>query len=445
MESLAGALERLYGRRRMGIKLGLENIQALLAELDHPETTFAAVHVAGTNGKGSVCAMVESALRAAGYRVGMYTSPHLVHYNERVRIEGHPLSDRNLRRALAEVEAAADRCVAAGREAPTFFECSTALAFHQFRKAGVKLAVVETGMGGRLDATNVVMPLVSVITPVTLEHTQHLGPDIATIAREKAGIIKTGRPVVCGDMLDEALDVIRKTAAERRAPFALAADQVTVQVTRVDLSGQTVQVETAGGDYGTVHLPLLGPHQARNLATAVLAVDTLRDTANLEIEPDAVKRGIAAMRWDGRCQVLSRDPVVILDCAHNPGGAASLCESLDTVARGKPIALVVGMSHDKDVAAFLSALSSHVRRAWAVPIPLAERCMDPGHIVETGRLLGIDITEATLPMAWDAGKAWAKESGGVLCLAGSLFLAGEVLARHGGDQEGDGGGTTKRD
>lgn len=421
-------LERLYALRTHGIKPGLETAEALVEALGHPEQSFAVVHVAGTNGKGSVCAMLESVLRAGGLRVGLYTSPHLVRFNERIRVAGEPIADSELAELFELVEPCADRVAqAAGGREVTFFELTTALAFEHFRRQRVQVAVVEVGMGGRLDATNVVLPLVSVITRIGLEHTQYLGTTLEAIAGEKAGIIKAGRPVVCGAMPDEAREVVRTTAASRGAPFVDAAERVNVRRVSQGMEGQKVAIAGADADYGTVTLRLLGRHQLENCATAVAAVETLADHSPIAVPAGTLKAGLAAAAWSGRLQVLSMDPPVLLDGAHNPDGARALAVALKELRGKRKVGLVWGMCGDKDALGFAKALGGQVHRCWTVPIA-TERSLPPEKLAQMARTGGWEAEPIVkLDVALGAAWQWARESGGMVCIAGSLFLAGEVL------------------
>ena len=420
------ALERLYKRQTFGIKPGLDVIEALLLKLGNPDRSFGCIHVAGTNGKGSVCAMLDSVLRAAGGKIGLYTSPHLVSFNERICVDGTPVSNDELAVLIEKVEKAAGEVSVELKREPTFFECGTAMAFDYFRQRGVSLAVVEVGMGGRLDATNAITPLVSVITRVSLEHAMYLGKDVESIAFEKAGIIKSRRPVICGAMDEEALDVIKRVAKEKGAPFFSASENAAIKVVSADLSGQKVNVETANASYGMMKLPLIGPYQVENLATAITAVEVLGNIAGTGIESEKIKAGIAAARWKGRFQVLRTDPPVILDGAHNPGAAEALAATLRVMLKGKPVGLVAGMCGDKDVNGFVKPLGSVVKRLWVVPLK-SERNMPVGTIAAAGKAMGWPVTETTLQRALVEAEDWARNAGGAVCIAGSLFLAGEVL------------------
>jgi len=423
---LDAALKRLYGRRSLGIKPGLDAEKALLAHLGDPQLAYGVVHVAGTNGKGSVCALLSSILKSGGVKVGLFTSPHLVRFNERFRVDEADIDDGDLADEIAQIEKVSSEVAGqVGREA-TFFECATAIALDFFRNQSVQLALVETGMGGRLDATNVVCPLVSVITRVSLEHVDYLGGDLVSIAREKAGIVKSGRPVVCGAMPPAAQRVVREVAEERGCALVDAAERVSVTVKSRSLEGQKVTVESMGASYGSFEVPLVGDRQLENLSTAVATVETLNDVYGLGISEECVTAGAGAIRWPGRCQLLKSEPVMIVDGAHNPGAAESLCAVLDQLLEGRALGLVVGMCEDKDVRGILKPFSRAVRRAWIVPIA-SERSMPSPRIRAQAQRLGWEVVEMDLAAALCEAEAWARDSGGAVCVAGSLYLAGEVL------------------
>ncbi len=426
MRTLEQSLERLVALRTFGVKPGLETTLALLERLGNPHHAFATIHVAGTNGKGSVCAMLESVLREAGLRVGLYTSPHLIRFNERIKVDGEDISDKTLAALFGEMEPHAAAVAAEGREA-TFFEFTTALAFEYFRQCKVQVAVVETGMGGRLDSTNVVLPLISVITRIGLEHTDYLGNTIEAIAGEKAGIIKPGRPVVCGATPEEALAVIRNTAQARKAPFVNAAEAVSVRRVAQDLDGQKVSISGGELNYGPVLMAMLGRHQLENCATVVATLETLAACSPVAIPAEIIRTGLSKAIWPGRLQILSRDPPMVLDGAHNPDGANTLAASLKELFKKRKIALVWGMCNDKDALGFAKAMgASSVRKCWAVPID-TERSLAPDKLVQIARTEGWEAEPASLSVALKQAKNWACEHDGAVCIAGSLFLAGEVL------------------
>ncbi len=424
---LQADLARLFKRTGAGIKFDLGPITALLHRLGDPQRAFAPLHVAGTNGKGSTCALIESVLRAAGHRTALYTSPHLVRFNERIRVGGAPIHDVELADLFREIEKADQRLAAetGGREM-TFFEFTTALAFEYFRREGVQIAVLETGMGGRLDATNVVTPLLAIITRLDLEHTAFLGRTLPEIATEKAGIIKPGRPVLCGAMPEEARAVIRRTAHERGARFIAVEEAATVTRIRQNWDGQKVKIETANAAYPPVVLPLLGAHQLENIALAVAALELVRDLSPFGWDEAQLVAGLQRVNWPGRCQVLERTPPTLLDVAHNPNGAAALATALHELAGQQPVGLVCGLLSDKDAVGFFRALASRVKKIWAVPLP-GERNMPEADLRAAIRAAGLAADYLPLEAARAAARAWAVQEHGVVCLAGSLVLAGEVL------------------
>lgn len=425
--ALTETLARLYRLQASGVKFGLETTQAILARLGNPERALKCVHVAGTNGKGSVCAMLEAVLRAAGLKTALYTSPHLVRFNERIRVGGRCVADAELADLIRRVEDCVRDAAArpGGREA-TFFEFATALAFEYFRKQGAEIVVLETGMGGRLDATNVVTPLISVITGIGLEHTAFLGPDLASIAREKGGIIKPGIPVIVGPMPEEALAEIRGLAKEKRARLVQADQAISVRRLSQSLAGQKIKIESGSAAYGALTLPLAGAYQVGNTAIAIATLEELAAQSGLELPEKAVKSGLASVRWPGRFQILSQDPLLIVDGAHNPQGAEALAQSLRELLPGQPFGLVLGMCADKDLDRFLLPLGGLVKRCWAVPIR-NERGRPPAEIAAAAERLGWPVEVAAVPDALAAAANWARENGGAACVAGSLFLAGEAL------------------
>ncbi|MCX6997461.1 MAG: bifunctional folylpolyglutamate synthase/dihydrofolate synthase [Kiritimatiellaeota bacterium] len=430
---LQADLAALFQRTSLGLKFDLGPTAAMLRRLGDPQRSLLPVHVAGTNGKGSVCAMIEAVLRAAGHRAGLYTSPHLVRFNERIRVAGACIGDAELAGLFREIETV-DRELAAGaggREL-TFFEFTTALALEYFRRAGVRLVVLETGMGGRLDATNVVEPLLAVITRIAIEHTAYLGKTLPDIALEKAGIIKPGWPVLCGQMPDAARDVIRRVARERSAPLIAVEDAASVRRLKQDWTGQRIKIETANGSYPPLTLPLLGAHQLENVALAVAALEWLNGSTPFHWEVDALRAGLTGVQWPGRCQVLSRAPVTLLDVAHNPNGAAALAETLRGLTGRHPVGLVVGLLGDKDGAGFFRALAPRVSRCWAVPLA-GPRNMPREQLLADARSAGLAADYAPLNQALAAARAWALDNDGIVCIAGSLVLAGEVLAAMGLD------------
>jgi dihydrofolate synthase/folylpolyglutamate synthase len=425
---LEAFLKDLYFRRARGVKLGLETTRELVRLLGRPDVHPGIVHVAGTNGKGSVTAMAGSIFRAAGKRTAVFTSPHLVRFNERFAVDGDPIPDAELLEILKEVDRAAIEVAAhPGLRHPTFFEFTTAAALLWFSRMDVDAMVLETGLGGRLDATNVVQPALSAITSIAVDHVSFLGSTIEAIAREKAGIIKPGVPVVMGAMDPAARSVVMEAAESREAPAIEANEWVTVRLLDRDLGGQRIEMETPEGVYGPLTLPLLGDHQLENAATAVAAVETWAQRKGLPLPKTAVVQGLESVSWPGRAQVLSRDPVVVLDAAHNPAGFASLFCTLEAICPGRPVGLVAAFSKEKDVEAILQCAGGAVSASWlteldnpaALPVEVAARA---------GRAAGLNPVCLERDEAIREAVAWAARRGGVVCIAGSVYLAGEVLA-----------------
>jgi len=417
-------LEQLAARRRFGMQPGLDTMKTLVEALGHPEEGLAAIHIAGTNGKGSVAAMCESVLRAAGYVVGRYTSPHLVCINERFLVRGVPATDDMLERASAEVDIAIARLGAAPEI--TFFEYLTAMMFVLFRKEGIRLAVIETGLGGRLDATNIITPLVSVITRIGLDHCDRLGETYEKIASEKAGIIKPNRPVVCGAMPEEARTVIQETAAKNHSLFIDAGESATVVSTKKKLNGQSIKIETPELTLPPIHLPLAGEFQLENVSTAVATLQVLAQA--LTIPETAYKTGFESVSWPGRFQLVQEDPPVIVDGAHNPDGADALVSTLKSLVKKQPVTFIVGFCGDKDVGSYLHRIAPRATCAFAVPVR-NPRTLTPGQTLGQMHIAGLrDAIDCTsLEEALARATTWAKANNGVIVICGSLFLAGEAL------------------
>ncbi len=420
-------LRELSERRRFGMHPGLESIKLLLARLGNPQAEIAALHIAGTNGKGAVAALCASAIEAAGYPVARYTSPHLVRVNERFFINGVAVSDSALEAAAQEVKPHVRAMERDGNREITFFELLTAVAFVLFRRAGIKLAVIETGLGGRHDATNVVLPVLSVITRIGLDHCAWLGNTIEEVAAEKAGIIKERRPVVCGAMPIAAHNVIMKAADALHAPFVDAQESVTVSCSQHSLTGQTLHISTPTRTLPPIHLPLAGTFQAENACTAVAALETLA-TCGVPLPDSAIVKGFESVRWPGRFQLAAPTPPVIVDGAHNPAAALALRQALKSCRLKKPVALVAGFCGDKDAAGHLRELAPITRSAWAVPIA-NPRSLPPEQTAELMRMVGISSVNvsAVLTTALTDARQWATDNSGIVVVTGSLFLAGEAL------------------
>lgn len=425
---LDAKLTYLYSRLGgNAIKFGLDTTWALLRAMGVDPLALPCVHVAGTNGKGSVSAMIESVLREAGLRTALYTSPHLIRFNERIRVGGAPIPDDDLLRLLDEVERADQQqaAVPGGRQG-TFFELTTAVALKWFLEQKVQMAVLETGMGGRLDSTNVVVPLVSVLTDIGLEHTRYLGDTLEKVAAEKAGIIKAGRPVVVGPQKPAAAMVIEEKARQEGAVLVRAAERVSIKRQSQDMDGQVLSVETAAGAWSPFRLPLLGDFQLGNCALAVAALEWLRESLALPLTPEVIRGGLEKVRWPGRCQVVLRDPVFLVDVAHNPDAARALTGFLKKFREGRPVALICGMLSDKDAEGFFRLLRPVVDACVLVPID-SERNMPMERLMAAAKAARLPAAEGLLPSAVKNAKKWARKNNGIVVAAGSLYLAAAVL------------------
>ena len=418
-------LAYLFSLEQFGIKFGLANIRALLASLGNPQEAFRSIHIAGTNGKGSVTAMVDAVLRRAGYQSSRYTSPHMVDLSERFVVNGTPVDARELERAAGDVQRAIETALADGTlpARPTFFEATTAMAFDMFRRARVDLAVVEVGMGGRLDSTNVINPIVTAITSIDLDHQHYLGNTLAEIAGEKAGIIKPGVPVIVGDVVPEAFAAIEAVARKAGAELIRARDGVTATGAR------PLALRTASRDYGTFTLGLRGAHQVGNAIVAVRLLETL-ERLGLAVSAEAIVDGLATVTWPGRLdhRTLPNGREIVLDAAHNPAGAAALTSYLHSLEGAKPT-LVFGAMRDKDVNGMLGVLLPAVGR-MIVTRPSNPRAADPDELAARIRTFApaLDVDVVASP---GAAIAAAMKMSPLVVVAGSIFLLGDILQEIG--------------
>ncbi len=427
-------LDRLLSLETFGIKLGLENISLLCEALGHPERSFVSLHVAGTNGKGSVTAMTHAALVASGLRTARYTSPHLSDITERFVIGTTPVDTATFDAVARDVLDLADGLQARGtlRATPTFFEATTAIAFELFRRARTEVAVIEVGLGGRFDATNVVAPVACAITTIGFDHQQHLGHSLAEIAFEKAGIIKPRTPVVAGWLPGEAIAVVRRVAREREATLHEVAQDTAIDASMADGAAR-VTLRTPRGAYGPHLLSLRGQHQVHNAALAVRLLEVTRD-AGVPISANAIGQGLTGAVWPARLERLrmrdGRD--VILDAAHNAEGASTLSDYLRRWHPERP-ALVVGVMRDKDTAAIVEPLLPCVSHVIATEAPTPRAL--PASELE-GRVRGLadrlpadvrpSVNRADDPLeAVDQALAMNR----LVVVAGSIFLVGPVRER----------------
>lgn len=395
----------LNSLRPLAMRFGLERMERALEALGRPERILRVLHVAGTNGKGSTCSMAAEALRVAGHRVGLYTSPHLASFHERIQLDGLPIGDGPLAELVEAVRRACPWHDGGGEgERLTYFEFATLLALLHFARERVGVAVVEVGLGGRFDATNMVAPLVTAVSRIGLDHVQLLGDTLGAIAREKAGIFKRGVPaVVAAGQEPEALRALREEAERRGAPF---------QVAEVGWEGP---------------IALRGPHQRQNAALAAAALRLL-DRAGVEVGEAAVAAGIARARWPGRLEEVAG---VLLDGAHNPDGAVALAASLEALYPGRAVELVFGVLADKDHRGILAALAPRIRRLHLVA-PDSPRARSPASYRDLAASLAPAVDEHRGCAEALACARAAAGADGLVAVAGSLYLVGEARRLLGG-------------
>jgi len=413
--SYQSCLKTMYGFRRFGIKLGLSTIKKILAGLDDPQDTFVCIHVAGTNGKGSVASSLASILHCSGYKTGLYTSPHLVRFNERIQVNSRPISNKEV---VASYSAVKDAHF--GKRDPTFFEFTTAMALYEFAAQKVDWAIIETGMGGRLDATNIIKPALSIITNISLEHRAYLGNTLTQIAAEKAGIIKKRTPLVTGIRQRKAFAEVKRIAEGKKAPlFRLGTD---FKVRRNQ--GQTFSYYGIGNVWHNLQTALPGSYQVDN-AALVLAACELINKNKTSITVNNIQEGLRKNHWPGRLEIVSQDPFIILDGAHNLAAARNLARFLSTHLAGKTITLVIGILDDKPYKAMLKSLLIPATRVILTRAKI-DRALEPRKLYEAAKNLNPDVT--ITPGVAQAIKTAVETTPrhGAICIAGSLYVVGEA-------------------
>ncbi|MGZ9235503.1 MAG: bifunctional folylpolyglutamate synthase/dihydrofolate synthase [Anaerolineales bacterium] len=400
-------------------EFNLGRMFALMEELGNPHTKYPVIHVAGTKGKGSVCALCASALQAAGYKTGLYTSPHLLDYTERIQINGEPLSHEQLVDLVEEVKPAVAKIPKL-----TTFEITTAIGFLAFAKQNVDAAAIEVGLGGRLDATNVVTPKVSVITSLSYDHMAVLGNTLAEIAGEKAGIIKDGVPVVSSPQKEEALQALERVAKEKKSPFILVGKDVKFERLTLSLDGQSLHL-TDDLRHSTldVRLPLLGLNQIENAATAYVALKT----SGIKISDEAIMKGFAEVNWPARFQVVRREPPVVFDSAHNEDSFVKLRQTLEEHFPGRMVTLIFGASEDKNIPGMFAVMKPKIKRLIVTRAD-HPRALEPEKIIELAKQAGLEY-EAASPVEAAFGRALelSEKDGSIVLSAGSMFVTAEVM------------------
>jgi dihydrofolate synthase/folylpolyglutamate synthase len=409
-------LQEMYSLHRFGIKLGLDLISGMLRGLGNPQETYHCIHIAGTNGKGSVASALSTILHRAGYRTGLYTSPHLVSFNERICINNKPVADDDIVAAHARATGAFK-----GDRENTFFELSTAMALDIFGRKEVDWAIIETGMGGRLDATNVLNPDLCVITNISLEHQSYLGDTIAQIAGEKGGIIKQGVPVVTGVRQPEAIATIDSLAREKEAPLARFKETFDIRPSTENI----FDYQGIATDLDMVAVGLPGEHQLENAALVLAACETLNLSGKTKIEVADMRHGLMENNWPGRLEIVAEAPTILLDGAHNLVACEALAHFLKTRMAGRNITLVVGILDDKPYEQMLDLLVPHCKKL-VLTRPVIDRALEPEALLPVVQPYGKETTIITdVPDAANhAIDSAAPED--VVCIAGSLYVVGEA-------------------
>lgn len=430
-------LDYLYGLERFGMVLDLSMARHLLALLGHPEARLAAVHIGGTNGKGSTAAFLDSILRAAGHRVGLYTSPHLVRFTERLRVDGREIDEAEVVRLVAELRALLDARpgpAGPGGRSPTFFEFTTAIAFAHFARVAVDYAVVEVGLGGRLDATNVLAPRIAAITNIDLDHAEQLGSTIESVAAEKLGIVKPRVPLVTAERRPALLPRFVAACADAEAPLHVLAEGSAARAPWVARrTDGTIAYRGLRLDLNGVRLGLAGAHQADNAALALLAAECLGEPA-LPADEARLRCALAETRWPGRLEQVAERPRIVLDGAHNPAGARALARAIREEYRYRRLTLVASIMADKDVEAMLEVLAPLADLVVATRVGIA-RAAEPQRLARAAQaaLAGAArparvCTAADFGAALDLARGEAGPDDLVL-VAGSLYAVGEARAR----------------
>ena len=420
---------------RSALVWDLRRIQRLLARLGNPQDAAGSVHVAGTKGKGSTAAMIASVLARAGYRTGLYTSPHLLSFTERLQVNGQPIAGADFARLTAALKPEAEAVNRVGGLGElTTFELLTALAFSYFREAGVDYQVLEVGLGGRLDATNVVRPGVGVITSISYDHTEVLGDTLEKIATEKAGIVKPGMTVVSSPQFPEAMAAIERACRERGARLIKVGEEVTWQKGDFSPEGQAFRLHGLKGDYDLT-IPLLGEYQLENAAAAVAALEVLAERG-AGVSAEDIAAGLARVHWAGRLQVLRSRPRVIADCAHNAYSIQKLGEALKQYFHAARVILIIGTSSDKDIAGIVAEAAA-ITGDIIVTRSRNPRALEPWRLVQEFAGHGV---KARVAESVAEAMAMALAGAGpddLIGATGSVFVVAEVLQEMGKDRVGD--------
>jgi len=422
--SIAENLDYLYSLTRFGIKTGLDNIRKLCESLGNPQDTFPIIHVAGTNGKGTTCATLAKILQNAGFKTGLYTSPHLVYFGERIRVNDRMITDAEISSLIDELKPLFDET------GSTFFESTTAMAFLYFARQKIDIAVIETGLGGSLDATNVVNPLLSVFTPISYDHTERLGKELTSIASDKAGIIKYGCAVVSSQQEAEGLEQLKCRAKSQNSEFHYAPEEVEIVSYEMKYDMSKVEIicksDVTLSDLYKFNLP--GRHHFENLQTVISAIAALRN-AGFEISEDAVMQGIETVTWPGRLEIMSERPLVFYDVAHNPSAAKVVARFFEDIFPERKIKVIMGIVQEKDIKGVVDALNPIASEFILVDLD-NPRSMNPRDIAPIIEVAGFKYTIIDSPsVAIEQTLRQTKAEEEIILIMGSHYLGEHVYRK----------------
>lgn len=418
------AMKFIEDSSRFGSKLGLESIRTLLEYLENPQDALKYIHVAGTNGKGSTSSFLNSVLVRSGFNVGLYTSPHLITFNEGIKINSVNIKDEEIAKSANIVKNAVDKMLADGHQHPTQYEIVTAISFEYFKAMKVDIVILEVGMGGRLDATNVIeCPLVSIITPIAMDHVGFLGDTIEKVAAEKAGIIKPNCDVVVARQDKDALKVIEDVSKELNSNI-YNVEYESIKVTDMSESGSTFNVQVREKEYEDLHVGLIGQHQIENALVALTAIEVLKKHG-FEIHDLSIKLGLKETKWAGRLELIQEKPRILIDGAHNLHGAKALSRTIDNVFNYNKLVAVIGILSDKDIDGVFAQLLPLCDEIIFTK-PANPRACDPRELIKYGEQYGIPcIVEEDIIRAYEIGKSKITDEDMLLC-CGSLYMIGSI-------------------